>query len=677
MDKQGTKNMTPGQAVGRLPWGPKRRATVLGSVLALAVWILGLQGFFLSDYPLYDVLVRHPIVTQPYKPRVVVVEYAREPANAAAWHDLFVALHQLGVKTVALSYPPRSEVSAPPGLRLLVPSLPPHPPSPARSSDLASSSWRSDLVLTIAPTPRSGMSRDLYSAFRVGDELWPTLGWSLVNGGNPQPLVANTGINFQVGPGFFPVVSAESLQAGQLTPGLFAGRVAIIGPRSAPAGLGLSTPLNPDNGDISLTRFQAYAAQTWLDGSGIRPLSHWAVLLWLLLAAGFQALLFGALGLRNSVLYVLAVSVGTIVLEWWLLGRYGLWIPGMQLLAFRLLMMLGLFALRRMRHSAELGRFAVALSTRAHRADLPSGFFDAHTPWQTVAGIAANLVESRRMVFLQALGDQQLIVASVWQADADDMDATRLRADHEPFLSTAGLHRPLRSASPLLLNGAADDLEYLVPLVAGDRVFGFWICVMAGNRPEGSEDEAVLAQVAQHLGELLAQWDVAHSESQHLLPVLEIGSRKRLARSHPVQQMLALAARRLEGRLQLNERLIQHSVAGLALYDPYGFPLLTNPAMQTWARRRRLRLDQLSTVELLSVFCGSRDRARAIARQVHAGEELELSFPESGTAGRVIVRPVPAEGAAAMLGLSGILFELRESKASRDIATAENQDPAL
>ena len=646
--------------------GHRRRATALGVLLALLTWCCGTLGLLKPlELGLQDVLTTLHPAPRATPPRTIIVEFEDEPVSTSEWQVLLRALHELGANSVALSYPPRHIPGKPPlGLSLYVPTRPPADIRPATRDDFASARWRDDILIAAVPAPDHGISRGQASAYRVDDELWPTVAWRLARGPSALPTIETIQLNF--GGGYFPTVSAEAVLGSRLTPGLFEGRNVILGPDHLPGDLGISTPLNPTDRTLTLAQFQAFAAQTWADNSAIYELPRWAVLLWLLGAGGLELFLFGLVRARYSLAYVAVMTLVAIVFEWWLLQRHAVSIPGFELGLFHALLWLTALRLRQIRFESELRHFVVGFATRANALDLPAGFFADHSPWRVIGEHAKNLVEARRMALLQVMPNGSLIVAWTWHCDVADFSAP-LQLSAEPFHSVLAARAPALSSTWLLSH--LDELEYLVPLISGDRLHGFWVCGLQSH-PDASDVEIMLAEQAHLLNALLERWDVAHADSTRMSIPLIGFSWARLLRGNPVQQMLAQAARRMDGRLRLTDQMVQGAVAGLALHDPYGYPLLSNPAMQAWARQHRLRLNELTTAQFIEQFCGSASKSRALLRRVHAGEMIELEFPGDTSAGSVILRPVPAEGVAAALGLSGVLIEMRRSKAQRD-AVAE------
>lgn len=649
------------------PVGHRRRAIALGVVLVLLMWCGGSLNLFRPfELDLQDSLASLRAAPRAMPPRVVIVEFEDEPASTSEWQVLLRALHELGANSVALSYPPRhTPGEPPPGLSLYVPVRQPVGIRPAVGTDFVTAHWRDDTLISAVPAPDRGISRWEASAYRVGDELWPTITWRLARGQGALPASDTIQLNF--GGGDFPTVAAEAVLGSRLTPGVFEGRSIILGPRNPPGGLGLSTPLNPTDRVLTLSQFQAFAVQTWADNNAIHELPRWAVLLLLLGTGGLELLVFGLMRARYSLAYVVAVTLVTILFEWWLLQQYAVSMPGLEMGLFHVLLWLTLLRLRQIRMESELSHFAIRVATRANALDLPAGFFADHSPWRVVGERAKNLIEARRMAMLQVMPGGSLIVAWTWRCDAADF-STELHLSVEPFHAVLTARAPVLLLTQLLSH--PDELEYLVPLIAGGRLHGFWLCAIPPHPDNVSDIEAMLAEQAHLLSALLEGWDDAHADSARMSIPLIGHSAAQFFRGSPVQQMLAKAARRMDGRLRLTDQIVQGAVVGLALHDPYGYLLLSNPAMQAWARRHRLRLDELTTAQFIEQFCGSASKARALLRRVHAGERIELEFPGDASAGRTIFSPVPAEGVAAALGLSGVLIEIRIGKATRD-AVAE------
>jgi hypothetical protein len=251
----------------------------------------------------------------------------------------------------------------------------------------------------------------------------------------------------------------------------------------------------------------------------------------------------------------------------------------------------------------------------------------------------------------------------------EDIDESRRDRRRWPYVAALDARRPLPlSGDRPFLRLAADEGQYLVPLVFGGDAFGFMaIGVTRGEIARSPEFEDRLAEFADQIAELLYR-------RRHVLlqQKREQGwfHRWRQSADRRIYGELVHATHLLEKRLTRLEDMFDKSATGAAIYDVFGRLMMVNVAMSRLLKSEGYVASELSTVDLISVLTKRDPKAsRDLVRQVMTTKRHEsaaVTFEHQKGDYLFTVRPLELEvpephavdASQSPFQLQGILCEL-------------------
>ena len=142
------------------------------------------------------------------------------------------------------------------------------------------------------------------------------------------------------------------------------------------------------------------------------------------------------------------------------------------------LLMLWLFIrFKLMRDDQEMRRIVLQQMARLQEYILPPDFYELDEHWAQVISFIDQTLNLNRVIFLEKVkGDHRVREVQALRCSLQDIDERRRDYERVPYSDAIAEGGPVRLERRLFFKGPGDGSaeQYLVPLVFGGEVQGFW-----------------------------------------------------------------------------------------------------------------------------------------------------------------------------------------------------------
>ena len=617
----------------RFAYGETRYAAVmLGPLLGGVLWAFGTAGLFaVPDGVLYDYLVRMGRGSSQALPKVLLLDAQPESRDGgdATWLPLLKELQSQGADQVLFTFLPahvtpdfyayaRSSGNVFFGRRLIQPtgvltealeieSL----PKAAQEKGMLSA------VYALAPS-EYGVYRIQAHAFATSaDPASPaleSLAAAYVRGGVDKLQKEGLYRVSFLGSYELPRISATRVANGELIPELVKGRSVLIG--FAGAGPHLYTPLAGSGRMLSELEFHGYALDTLLRDQPIGSVPNWVRFPMILSLIGFSLFILQWGGLRFAVGVTAILVVANGIMAWLALDFARVWLPLTELWLAQIATFFLFTRVRAVTEETKLRRMMQETNAKLRERFFPASFSASQEHWSQVIAMVNQTLNLERVIFLERVkGDHRVREVKSLNCSLQDIKEQRRDYERAPY-STAIAERSPIEVKDYLSRGADGEVQYLVPLLFGGEILGFWAF---GARPEKlaalHNRDAVLRDFGEQIAELLfyrQQWLAKEAEaSRPLERYLRLQGGEQVVES--LEKTLAALDRRLAG---MEDYLHGLSTAGI-LYDLFGRVLIVNRQMMQILTKAKLAPYQMTVADLVSAVAGVRlDHARGLIQSI-------------------------------------------------------------
>ncbi|MDP2828871.1 MAG: CHASE2 domain-containing protein [Sulfuricellaceae bacterium] len=619
-------------------------AVVVGLLLGCVLWLASLLGLFATlDGVMYDHLLGGAAASAHKQPKVMLLEVEPELRDAGdeVWLPLIKELQTQGAAQVVFTFMPPSvskdfyftihqtgkaifgrRLLSPVGASLDAPVMEPLPPS-AQGLGLTMAAY------AIAPSEYGVHRRQAYAFLSDGQHQFASLeGMAATHSAElagtkleKRPFL----VNFLGGAASLPRISAQRVLKGELIPELVNGRSVLIG--VSDSGPYLFTPLAVSGKLLSELEFHGFALDTLLRDQVVRSVPLWLQFPLILFLVGVSLFMFqwGA-GVRfTSGLTVILVVVYAL-LAWLALHYARIWLPLVELWAVQIASYLMFTRYRAANEETTLRRMLLETNAKLRQRFFPASFTTSQEHWSQVISMVNQTLNLERVIFLERVkGDHR--VREVKSLNCGLQDIKELRRDYErPPYSTAIAERHPIEVQNYLSHGQDGEVQYLIPLLFGGEVLGFWAF---GARPEKlaalHNREAVLRDFAEQIAELLFHrqqaLDKEAKSSRPLQRYLRLQGGEQLTES--LNKTLVALDRRLGGMEEYLDGLGTASI----LYDLFGQVRIANRQMVLLLSEAKLLPYQMTATDLIGALADvSLDYARGVMQAIILDRQ-KISLP--------------------------------------------------
>ncbi len=424
-------------------------------------------------------------------------------------------------------------------------------------------------------------------------------------------------INFEMGWGQLPRVTLDRVLRGDLVDSLVEGRTVIVG-YSSPSDIpGLRTPVSPDDELMSLLDVRGAALYTLLSGRMIHTLS-WPVLLGVLLLLTLLSLFaYHWLDIRRATIAAVALFALYMAASWYAFAFMLLWVPVVALILAQVLFFLLFYREKTVVNEVTMQNMLLNLAESMKQRVAPQSFYEVKEHWVQVANMLYQTLDLERLILLERVpGDHRVREVQALQCSLDDIAEMRRDYEREPYSTAIAENGPVRLTRTYLRNPAADEEQYLVPLVFGGDVLGFWAFGISREHLEAINDfDKLIRDFARQISELLYHRQLwmarQHEEEARFSDYMGVEGRDRIFSE--VRKDVAM----LEYRLANLENVMNGLSVAAILYDLFGGVIQVNRRMEDLARNLDLEPYELTALDFIRDLTGiTHDRCRRMFREV-------------------------------------------------------------
>ena len=386
-------------------------------------------------------------------------------------------------------------------------------------------------------------------------------------------------VNFNGKYGGMPKIPFDRVFSGDIITDLVQGKYIIIGLKKTALVPGLQTPLTPFEG-MSPVEFHGYALNTLLSDQAITVIDDRVKLL-LIAATGLVVFVLSRLLNTRLFLWTLvpmsAIYAG---FSWLVFSYFSIWTPLVELLTAHLLTALVILGRTIIQHEHTARKMLTKTSAKLRERTLPESLYTTQDPWVQIINMVNQLLDLHRAIFLEAVeSDHRVREIKAFNCSFSDIHERRRDYHQPPYSRAVQENSCLKLQDHIFLTDTnIHEEQYLIPLVFGGRVLGFWVFgIDASKRAEISNFKSVLSDLAVQIGELLHK--MGQKRSQDISE--EKGMRKflQLGRIDDAHQRLHNSIALLERHLNLLETVLDGANTAVIFYDLFGRVLHVNRRM--------------------------------------------------------------------------------------------------
>jgi len=457
------------------------------------------------------------------------------------------------------------------------------------------------------PPHTHGIHRRQYSAFLIEEQAYPTLEVVAAEHFLGTPLMlreATYPVYFGSELERLPKIKLDNMLSGDLMNSeLIEERSIIVGfarPHNVP---GLHTPLSLFHDlMISMPEYHALALNTLLNDQHITTLSSSLEWLLLLILITLSAFIYHILNTQQASQFTLAIS-GFYILLAWLLYRYtSIWLPIIEMILAQWLLYWFDFKHKLFKSDTRLRQRLVNSSFKL--ADrINAKFLAREEYWSQIMMMLHEVLNLNRLLILEwSPGYHYPKEIKALHCSLADLEEQQRDYNRKPYTIAIQKKGALLLTQPLFKTLDVAEQHYLVPLIFGDEVLGFWaLAIETRNWHNKNQFEATLKDLALQLAESLyhrQQWLLRNQTNK-----------KQWRRYFQVEggdliyQSLNKSITTLEHRLTGLENIIAELETPTIIYDVFGLTLSVNQSMNTLSQSFKLTPHQSTILEFLMTLC--------------------------------------------------------------------------
>lgn len=478
-------------------------------------------------------------------------------------------------------------------------------------------------------------------------------------------------INYEMGAGQFPRMSLERVLKGGAIRELVAGRTILIGLSGTSEIPGVQTPVSLPGFLTPLLEVRGAAIYTLLSGRIVRQMGP-VLLFACLLALMFVSLvLYHWLDIRRATLASAVVFVLYLAAVWYAFVSLLLWIPVVALVSGQVLYFILFFREKALAHEQTMREMLEDLASELKKRVVPASFYETREHWAQVANMIYQTLDLERLILLERVeGDHRVREVHALNCSLEDIGERRRDYEREPYKTAIAENGPIQLTRPYLRNRRENEQEYLVPLVFGGEVLGFWaFTVLPEHKVLIHNFPHVIRDFAHQISELLyhrQRWQAEHRQEEEpgLQGYLGVEGHDRILRE--VHKDLAL----LEFRLASLENVLNGMSVASIVYDLFGDVLQVNRRMEDLAKQLDIEPYELTALDFIHELTDiGAERCRQMFREVvleHGRFSLPVHSEKSERVFMLSLQPLyhreseqaVESGEAHPFALQGILCEL-------------------
>ncbi len=621
------------------------KIALLVIILIAAILLLRENTFFLNlrGYA-YDSLVKLSPQIKSDKSNVTLISISRDsPLISTQWPELVTNIMQHKPAVLVIHFKPMdveqgfySEVQKYPNIYLLRfvredPMQYRHyiiPPLPERLKD-----HKLNIVLSAYPRSENGIYRRQNTFLPIGDKPQIAYEFKIANAldeSTPDPDGKDFLINFLAGNNNIPTIKSTRVLDGQLISELIKDKVVFLGETFNREASGFITPISNLTSDkMSLLEYQGFALDTVVRQKSITEFSLVILVIMLIVQITFSFLLYQWNRRYISLVITNSLIVVYIVLAWVLMHFYLLRLPLIELILVQFILHITIQRYKSVREEDELQLTLLEISAKNQEHVIPLSFYQSEDPWSQVIILINQTLNLSRLIFLErVLNDHRVREIKALNCDINDIHEMRRDYERTPYSTAIEAKGPIKiepDKRQFLKHLVSDEEQYLVPLVFGGDVLGFWAFGITTEQLQ--ETSSFLQHVndyARQISELL-YYRNRFLDDQHNKGLLQ--RYLRLSAKNSTQKLLNQTVEILNSRLDSLESVFHGISSATILYDLFGRVVQMNKQMESFIYERKIPAYDMTALDFVHKTIGMDiSKIRRIIEQIII-EQRQFTMP--------------------------------------------------
>lgn len=652
----------------------------------------------------YDLLVRLAPQAEPEKASVAAISISdKKSFPDSQWPSLIANIMQLQPAALVIHYNPEKvkasfyqEVEKYPNIYLLryIQVNSKNQANTIQALPKPISDYNLNIALTAYPVSENGIFRRLKSYIAIGDIQELAYEFKIaqsINQAMELPENKDYLINFLSGNNRIPIIKSARVLNGQLISELIEDKVVLVGEHLDFEIYGLITPVSPSSDKMSLLEFEAYALDSVIKQKLIGEFSIISLII-ILLAQIIVSLLVYQWNRRYiSLVITNSLIVIYIVLAWLLLQFFLIRLSLIELILVQFFLHLVVQRYKAVEQENELQQTLLGISAKTQERVIPVSFYQTKDPWNQITVLVNQTLSLNRLIFLERIpNDHRVREIKALNCDIDDIHEMRRDYERTPYSTAIEAKAPIKidtEKRQYLKNPAIDEQQFLVPLLFGGDILGFWAFGISETQLRDSTYFLQhVSDYARQISELL-YYRKRFQDEQKNTNLLQ--RYLRLSSKYSTQQLLNQTVEIMNHRLDSLESVFQGISSATILYDLFGRVVQMNAQMEKFIYERQIPAYDMTALDFIHMTIGLEiNKIRQIIEQIII-EQRQFSMPLSISQDEhhhlLTLKPLNAssEDVNEFLDVNpfqvlGILIELNDlSELQQDIDSNKNVDKYL
>ena len=406
-------------------------------------------------------------------------------------------------------------------------------------------------------------------------------------------------INFLAGNNYIPVINSQRLLEGQMISDLIQNKVVLLGEKNNVEAFGYLTPISSSSEKMSLLEFQAYALDTLLKEQAVKEFSLLSLAA-LFLAQIIISLLIYQLYSRYISLFIsILLIVLYVILSWFVLNFYLIRLPLIELILLQLLLYTFVRRYKSIIEDDELQQTLLEISVKNQEHVIPVSFYQSKDPWSQVISLINQTLNLNRLIFLERVpGDHRVKEIKALNCDINDIHEMRRDYEREPYRGAIEASGPVKiDARQYLKNLNDNEDQYLVPLIFGGDILGFWAFAVEKEQIQKT------ANFLQHVNDYARQIaELIYYRHRFFNDDTDKNFLQRYFyqdKQYSSQQLLNQTIEILNNRLDSLESVFHGMTSANVLYDLFGRVVQINKPMEKFIHDRNIPVYDMTAMDFV------------------------------------------------------------------------------
>lgn len=473
-----------------------------------------------------------------------------------------------------------------------------------------------------------------------------------------------------------PTITAQRIEEEGIVAELGEGKIAVIGYASTPFLQSLSVPGYAKA--MSLLRYEGLVIDAIVDNATLSSPGPVLRIAMLGAIAVLMTFVLQPLPLRSGVVLFVVLILGESAVAGGLLAFLASWPPLAELVLMQIGIFLGVYRAKAAAESQHLRELLSSTAGKLQRRTRPANVLQTGEYWAFIARLVDQTLQLNRTIFLERVpGDHRVAEIIALRCSVSDIDEMRRDYERTPYttaIAAAGAIEVKRYLSAV----EVAERQFLVPLVFGGEVMGFWAFAIEESSLARIPDlHGVVNQIADQVATLLYQrklWkDKLAQEKNSWDRFFEDSN---FAAYRDLNQAVLL----MEQRLSSLERIFASQSNAAILYDLFGRVVLLNQRMSELLAPVGIAPYKLTVTDFIAAVTGrSVDEIRSLVRALIIDQRpisLPVTLPGNqdkcfvlkGLALRCADDDTEEAGTPSPFSLGGVLVELLDVSEAQRVA---------